>query len=114
MTTKKQLEAEALRKLSYGNALAIQDVINGRKPGFDFVEEAKSLLAQAEQTSDYTSCPNCYIVLEVGKSNSVTFSVSKVSISDELNGSSTKLLDNKEVVLCQQCGSKIANFLLKE
>jgi len=114
MTSKKQLEAQALRVLNAGNAVAIDSVINGQVPSFAFIEEVKSLLAQAEQTSDYTSCPNCYIVLELGKSNAVTFSVNKVSIQDELNGLSAKLLDNKEITLCQQCGNKLANFLVKE
>ena len=114
MTTKKQLEAQALRVLNAGNAVAIQSVINGQVPNFAFVEEVKSLLAQAKHTSDYTSCPNCYIVLEIGTSNAITLSVNKVSIQDEINGVSIKPLDNKEVVLCQKCGYKVANFLVKE
>jgi len=114
MTTKKQLEAEALRVLNAGNAVAIDSVISGKTPNFAFIEEAKSLLAQAEQTTDYTSCPNCYIVLELGKSSTITFSVSKVVIQDQLNGTTSKTLNDKEAVLCQQCGNKLATFLTKE
>lgn len=114
MTNKKQLEAEALRRLNYGNAAAMQAVLNGQQPNFEYIEEVKALFRQAEQTSDYTSCPNCYIVLELGKSNTITFSVTNVTAQDQLNGSTSKNLDNKELILCEKCGSKIANFLVKE